>query len=74
MYDGINKTMSPTTKITAPLTSATGETIQDKGKQMEQWVELYFELYSRKNHFADDVLDAVKSFPSMVKLDKKSTM
>ena len=74
IYDGIKKAMGPTKKITAPLKSATGETIQDKGKQMERWVEHYSELYSRQNQVTDDTLDAIESLPLMAELDEKPTL
>jgi len=74
MYDGIKKAMGPTKKTTAPLKSATGETIQDKDKQMERWVEHYSELYSRQNHVTDEALYAIENLPPMEELDEKPTL
>eukprot|EP00745_Piridium_sociabile_P017961 TRINITY_DN26814_c0_g1_i11.p1 TRINITY_DN26814_c0_g1~~TRINITY_DN26814_c0_g1_i11.p1 ORF type:complete len:515 (+),score=121.07 TRINITY_DN26814_c0_g1_i11:351-1895(+) len=74
MYDGIKKAMGPTKKTTAPLKSTTGEIIQDKGKQMERWVEYYSDLYSRQNTVTDSALNAVECTPMMVELDEKPTM
>ena len=74
MYDGIKKALGPTRKITAPLKSKTGEIIQDKGKQMERWVEHYSELYSRQNSVTAAALNAVESLPMMAELDEKPSV
>lgn len=58
----------------APLKSATGETTKDIGKQLERWVEHYFDLYSWENTISDITLNLIKWFPIMAKLDKMSTI
>ena len=63
MYDGIKKALGPTLNKTAPLRSSTGEVITDKGHQLERWVELYSDLYSRENIVSPSALDAVECRP-----------
>ena len=43
--------------------------INDKGKQMERWVEHYLEHYSRENSVIDPALDAIEPLPIMEDLD-----
>ena len=45
IYDGIKQAIGPTQSQTDPLKSATGDVIKAKSKQMERWVDHYFELY-----------------------------
>ena len=74
VYDGIKKATCPILQKTAPLKSTTGETIKDKGKQMERWVEHYTNLYSRENTISDEVMDAILSLPLMEELDELPTL
>ena len=57
MYDGIKKAVASTQNKTAPLKSATGVIIHDRGKQMESWVEHYSKLYSRENTVSDSAFE-----------------
>ena len=59
---------------TAPLKSATGDTIKDKSKQMERWVEHYSELYSRVNVDSEEALMAMESLSIMDELDSEPTL
>ena len=74
MYDGIKKALGPTQTKTAPLKSTTGETITDKKKQLERWVEHYSELYSRETKVSDSALDAIDNLPIMEDLDDEPTV
>ncbi|KAG6933589.1 hypothetical protein G0U57_018928, partial [Chelydra serpentina] len=56
------------------LKSATGENIQDKGKQMDRWVEHYSEVYSRQNTITEAALNTVDGFPVETELDEKPPM
>ena len=58
----------------APLKSATGDAIEDKSKQVERWVELYSELYSRVNVVSDEALMAMESLFIMDEHDSESTL
>ena len=69
MYDGIKKTTGPSIK-TAPLKSKSAEAITDKAKQLNRWVEDYFELYSRENVVHQSALDIVNHLPLMHELDE----
>lgn len=60
MYDGITKALGPTQSKTAPLKVHQWRMINDKGKQMERWVEHYLEHYSRENSVIDPALDAIE--------------
>ena len=70
VYDGIKKAVGPTHSKTGPLKSTSGETITDKSKQMERWVEHYSELYSRESTISDATLEAVEQLPIMEELDE----
>ena len=74
MYDGIKQAIGPMQLRTAHLKSATGDVIKDKSKQMECWVEHYFELYSRMNVVTEEALMAMESFSTMDELDIKPTL
>ena len=74
MYEGIKCALGPTQTKTAPLKSACGEVITDKGKQMERWVEHYSELYSRENVAVSSVLDSIVPLPVMEELDTDPTL
>ena len=54
---------------TSSLKSTYGEVISDKAKQIERWLEHYYELYSRENKVHQSVLDAIERFPKMPELD-----
>lgn len=69
MYEGIKKALGPTQSKTSPLKSSSGETITDKGQQMERWVEHYSELYSRENVVVASAIDAIEPLPTMTDLD-----
>ena len=73
MYAGIKQATGPITTKSVPLKTKSGENITDKKKQMERWVEHYFELYSTENVVADAVLDAICQLPVMQELDEKPT-
>ena len=64
---------SPSQSKMVPLKTATGETIRDKGKQMERWVQHYSELYSRANNIWQS-LEPMECLPFMMELDEKLTM
>ena len=74
MYDGIQKSLGPTRKKTAPLKSTTGELIQDRAKQMECWVQHYSELYSRENVITEEALNTIKCLPLLEELDSDATL
>ena len=74
MYDGIKQAIGPMQPRTAPLKSATGDTIKDKSKKMERWVENYSELYSRVNVVSEEALMAMESLSIMDKLDSEPTL
>lgn len=74
MYDGIQKSLGPTRKKTAPLKSTTGELIQDRAKQMECWVQHYSELYSRENVITEEAVNAIKFLPMLEELDSDPTL
>ncbi|XP_076053640.1 uncharacterized protein LOC143032647 [Oratosquilla oratoria] len=69
MYEDIKTALAPTQSKTAPLKTTSGKVITDKGKQMDRWVEQYFELYSRENTVAPSALDAIEPLPIMEELD-----
>ena len=56
-----------------PLKSATGDAIKGKSKQMERWVEHYFELYSRVNVVSEEALMAMESLSIIDELDSEPT-
>ena len=58
----------------ADTVSISGEAITDKGKQMEQWVEHYSELYCKENSVVDSALDAIKPLSIMEDLDAEPTL
>ena len=45
MFEGIKKAIGPTPSKSAPLKTPTGETITDKSRLMECWVEHFREIY-----------------------------
>lgn len=65
MYEGIKKALGPSPRTTAPLKSASGETIIDCSKQLDCWVEHYLELYARDNTVSDAALSHVGGLPVM---------
>ena len=69
----IKQATGPITTKSVPLKTKSGENITDKKKQMERWVEHYFQLYSTENVVADAVLDAICQLPVMQELDEKPT-
>ena len=65
--------MEPIQSKTAQLVPATGEILQTLGKQMERWVELYFELYLHENKVLEKVFNAAELWSVMKTLDRKLT-
>ncbi len=65
IYNGIKKALGPIQSKTAPLKSSTGDIITDSSKQMERWVEHYFELYSQENIVSHSVLENIECLPIM---------
>ena len=74
MFDGIKKALGRTLNKTAPLRSSTGEVFTDKGHQLERWLELYSDLYSRENIVSPSALDAVECLPNMEERDIEPTL
>ena len=74
MYQGIKKATGQTVKKSAPLKSKTGETITDKAKQMDRWVEHYLDLYSIENTVSETALLSIKELPVLEELDQLPTM
>lgn len=74
MYDGIKKALGPSQCKTAPLKSSSGEVITDRSKQMDRWVEHFFELYSTENVVTTSALDNILSLPIMDALDAVPTV
>ncbi|XP_076058578.1 uncharacterized protein LOC143035596 [Oratosquilla oratoria] len=68
MYDGMKKAFGPSITKIAPLKTASGDTITDRGKQMERWVEHYQELYSRENAVNTAAVEKYKALPLMEEL------
>ncbi|XP_076068334.1 uncharacterized protein LOC143040786 [Oratosquilla oratoria] len=65
MYDGMKKAFGPSITKIAPLKTASGDTITDRGEQMERWAKHYQELYSRENVAVENS----KALAMMEKLD-----
>lgn len=74
MYEGIKTTTGPTRVKTVPLKVKTGEVISDQSKQLQRWVEHYFELYSTQNIVIDTALDALSGLPVIEELDNTPTL
>lgn len=74
MFDGIKKAVGPEVKRTAPLKSATGETITDREQQMKRWVEHYSELYARETVVTEAALNTIDDMPVMEELDQVPTL
>ncbi len=70
----MKKAFGPSTFKIAPLRSAIGDGITDRGKQMERWAEHYQQLYSRENIVTDTVLKSITPFPEMKELDDLPTV
>lgn len=73
MFEGIKKAIGPIQSKTAPLKSSTGETITDKSKLMDCWVEHFSELYGRSSFVSPSVLDSIDRLPIMSELDEPPT-
>ena len=52
--------MMPLKSKTAPLTSATVQTIHNKAKEMDGWVEHYSELYLHENNVSEAALNFIE--------------
>ncbi|KAI8521282.1 hypothetical protein Bbelb_010360 [Branchiostoma belcheri] len=74
MYEGIKKAVGPTTNKSAPLKCLSGETITDREKQMERWLEHYSELYSRENTINESALDSIDTLSVLWDLDAAPTL
>ena len=74
MYDGIKKAVGPTISKSSPLKSKSEDIISDRTKQLERWVEHYFELYSRENTVSKAALDAIERLTTLQKLDDLSSL
>ncbi|XP_035663411.1 uncharacterized protein LOC118407100 [Branchiostoma floridae] len=74
MYEGIKKAIGPTQNGSAPLKSLPGETITDRGKQMERWLEHYSELYARENTINETTLDSIETLSVLWELDTVPTL
>ena len=61
VYEGIQRDIVSTQAKTAPLQSATGETITDKAKQMDRWVKYFSELYSEESSISDTAFETIES-------------
>ncbi len=70
----MKKAFCPSTFKIAPLRSAIGDVITDRGKQMERWAEHYQQLYSRENIVTDTVLESITPLPEMKELDDLPTV
>ncbi|XP_019625432.1 PREDICTED: uncharacterized protein LOC109470795 [Branchiostoma belcheri] len=74
MYDGMKKAFGPSITKTAPLKTATGDIITDRGKQMERWAEHYKELYSRENVVSAAAIENTDTLSLMDELDTPPTI
>ena len=72
-FEGIKKAIGPTQSTCAPLKTSTGETITDKSRLMERWVEPYSELYGEINSVSHSVLDDIERLPILLELDDAPT-
>ncbi|XP_071810760.1 uncharacterized protein [Apostichopus japonicus] len=73
MYEGIKKAAGPAVKKTAPLKAKSGQVITDRRKQLERWVEHYYELYSTENTVSEEVINNIPALPTLDELDKEPT-
>ncbi|XP_076030439.1 uncharacterized protein LOC143018741 [Oratosquilla oratoria] len=65
MCDGMKKAFGPSITKIAPLKTASGDTITDRGKQMERWVEHYQERENTVSTAAvDELRKAIDSLAS----------
>ena len=69
MYNGMKKAVGPSAVKVAPLKSATGVVITDRGEQMERWAEHYRELFSRENTVTDAAIESTNPLPVIDELD-----
>ena len=73
MFEGIKKAIGPTQSKCAPLKTSTGETITDKSRLMECWVEHYSELYVGMNSVSPSVLNVIERPHILLELDDTPT-
>ena len=73
MFEGIKKAIRPTQSKSATLKTPTGETITDKSRLMECWVEHYREIYGGTNSVSPSVLDSIERLPILSELDETPT-
>ena len=69
MYEEIKIAFGPQISKFAPIRSSSGETLKDRGKQMERWVEHFQELYSRDFKISDQLIQNIQSLSIINKLD-----
>ena len=55
MSEGIKKAFGPQISKSAPIRSSSGETLKDRGKQLERWAEHFQKLYSEDFKISDQV-------------------
>lgn len=65
MYDRIKVALGPTQMKSDPLKTINRELIKDWDKQMQHWVEHYYELYAREN-----IEEALSSIECLLTLDE----
>ena len=73
MFEGIKKAIGPTQSKCAILKTSTGETINDKSRLKECWVEHYSELYGEMNSVSPSVFDDTERLPILLELDDAPT-
>ena len=73
MFEGIKKAIGPTQSKCTPLKTSTGETITDKSRLMECWVEYYSELYGGMNSVSPSILDDIERPHISLELDDVPT-
>ena len=74
MYEGIKKALGPTRSKTASVKSTSVAVITDKSKQMDRWVDHFFELYSRMNTVSALALESIEGISTMHMLDNKPSL
>ena len=74
MWEGIKKAIGQTPTKCARLKSSNGEIIQDNTKQLERWVQHYYQLYYREYLVSATALDQIERLLNMPELDNASTL
>jgi hypothetical protein len=73
MYAGIKQATDLSTTKSVPSETKLGENITDRRKQLEQWVEHYFELYSTQNVVTNAAIHAINQLHIPYDLDEEPT-